>query len=50
MITKIKEFRTIQFGPLMMALLMFFESTAGNLHLIAKKPIFYDQLIDNIYT
>jgi hypothetical protein len=41
MITKIKEFRTIQFGPLIMALLMFFESTAGNLHLIAKKPIFY---------
>lgn len=43
-----KEFGTIQIGPLMMALLMFFESTAGNLHVFAEKPAFYDIQTNNV--
>jgi hypothetical protein len=48
MSNKMKEFGTIQIGPLMMALLMFFESTAGNLHVFAEKPAFYDIQTNNV--
>lgn len=48
MSNKMKEFGTLQVGPLMMALLMFFESIAGNLQVFAEKPAFYDIHTNNV--